>query len=152
MVGMNHARTLMYKTVTTASGTCGLDDVNHLTAPIGTMVQFCFMLVNHGTQDAINVTAEDDMGTASKADDVTLAFPDTFLPAGASMVATLTMAMTGTASTFSNSAMVTYATFGSAGSLWVDTDTAVVYANFQRTKPNPNHHHQHFCHLQNLHH
>ena len=47
------------KTVTTASGTCGVDDVEMLTVELGDTVKFCFKITNIGDEDLIDLTLTD---------------------------------------------------------------------------------------------
>jgi hypothetical protein len=51
------------KTVTTATGTCGVDDVDVLTVNSGDTVKYCYIISNDGTADLYDVTIRDDNGT-----------------------------------------------------------------------------------------
>jgi len=51
------------KTVTTASGTCGFDDVEQLTVSTGDTVKYCYFVTNPGTFDLFDVEVIDDNGT-----------------------------------------------------------------------------------------
>lgn len=61
------------KTVTTADGTCGVDDVEELTVTSGDTVKYCYTVSNPGTADLFNVAIVDDNGTpGNTSDDFTL--------------------------------------------------------------------------------
>ena len=57
----------VFKTVTTADGTCGVDDVEELSVTAGTQVKYCYSVVNDGTYPLYDVTLEDDNGTNADA-------------------------------------------------------------------------------------
>jgi len=61
------------KTVTTADGSCGSDDVEELSVYAGDTVKYCYTLSNPGTAGLFNGKIVDDNGTAGNAgDDFTL--------------------------------------------------------------------------------
>ena len=65
------------KTVTTAGGTCGVDDVETLTITTGDTVKYCYVVYNGegstpGTSPLYNVVLVDDNGTGDPGDDFTV--------------------------------------------------------------------------------
>ncbi|PXF59701.1 MAG: hypothetical protein C4B58_02450 [Deltaproteobacteria bacterium] len=51
------------KTVTTADGTCGVDDLEQLEVIEGDTVKYCYMVSNPGTKELFDVQLVDDSGT-----------------------------------------------------------------------------------------
>jgi hypothetical protein len=58
------------KTVTTADGTCGVDDVDTLTVVAGATVNYCYEVTNPGEVPIYDVLLVDDNGTVDPVDDV----------------------------------------------------------------------------------
>ena len=57
------------KTVTTASGSCGVNDVDTLTINAGETVKYCYVLTNAGTWNLYDARVTDDKATPSVASD-----------------------------------------------------------------------------------
>ncbi|MBW7882604.1 MAG: tandem-95 repeat protein [Caldilineaceae bacterium] len=57
------------KTVTTANGTCGVDDVETLSVTAPATVKYCYSVSNPGTADLFDVAVEDDNGTPGNTSD-----------------------------------------------------------------------------------
>jgi LruC domain-containing protein len=63
------------KSVTTADGVCGVDDVRELTVARGDTVKYCYRAYNPGTADLFDLEAIDDNGTpGGSSDDFVIAF------------------------------------------------------------------------------
>ena len=63
----------IFKTVTTETGTCGVDDVEELTVTAGDTVKYCYEVFNPGTTELFDVEVIDDNGTPGNiADDFTV--------------------------------------------------------------------------------
>jgi hypothetical protein len=61
------------KTVMLAGGTCGVDDVDELNVPVGSSVEYCYVLENTSLADAWDVVLTDDNATpGNSADDFTV--------------------------------------------------------------------------------
>jgi len=73
IAGAGEPLLLLEKTVTTASGQCGTDDVEELTVTAGDTVKYCYAISNPGTSDLYAVSIVDDNGTAGdESDDFTI--------------------------------------------------------------------------------
>ena len=59
------------KTVTTADGTCGVDDTNSISVASGTEIKFCFVISNTGQAPLYNVALVDDTLQVDLTDDLT---------------------------------------------------------------------------------
>ena len=96
------SRLVVSKTITTAEGTCGVDDSATLTVDTGVEVKYCYVVENVGGSDAVNILLVDDNATPDDTSDdfeVTLSpLNGTNLPAGSTA--------------FGNSAAVSFATPG----------------------------------------
>ena len=63
------------KSVTTAEGTCGVDDVKELIVARGDTVKYCYLVYNPGTAALFDLEAIDDNGTpGNSSDDFTISF------------------------------------------------------------------------------
>jgi len=63
IMGANEPLLVVEKTVTTADGTCGVDDVEELMIFDGDTVKYCYVVRNPGTQHLFDVELIDDNGT-----------------------------------------------------------------------------------------
>jgi len=63
LTGVNAPRVMLTKTVTTADGTCGVDDVDVLHVFAGDTVKYCYVVENTGTATLFDVELVDDNGT-----------------------------------------------------------------------------------------
>ncbi|MGD2206110.1 MAG: hypothetical protein PVH17_04960 [Anaerolineae bacterium] len=69
LTGAGEPLLVVEKTVTTADGTCGVDDVEALSVDSGQTVKYCYVLRNVGTADLFDVSLSDDNGTPTDLSD-----------------------------------------------------------------------------------
>ena len=69
MLGAGSPFPVLTKTVTTASGTCGVDDAETLNVQVGASVKYCYKVENVGTFTFFNVTLRDDAATPADTSD-----------------------------------------------------------------------------------
>ncbi|MCY9879266.1 cadherin-like domain-containing protein [Vibrio natriegens] len=127
------------KTVTTESGTCGINDVEELSVLTSDTVKYCYTISNPGTQTLFNVELTDDNGTpGDMGDDFTLVVGDVSGISSVTVEQSVTLQNEGTVI---NTAVVSGNNGLSGGNFQelVASDTATVYVEqIPNNPPNAN--------------
>lgn len=69
IAGAGEPLVTIQKTVTSAGGQCGVDDVEQLSATAGDTVKYCYVVRNPGTMPLYDLTLKDDNGTPGDTSD-----------------------------------------------------------------------------------